>query len=405
MKTLITIIGALLLAACQPAPALEAPPELAEESLEQNTQPTAIEASTCITDFDSETDYFPEKSTTEYAAGFQIEYFNYYKVITVLTPYPGATDTLQYVLVQCGAPTPEDIAAEVVVEVPASTLVATSTTYIAHLDTLGLLDQLAGLDSFQYVNNPAVRERIDNGDLVEVSTGSEVNVEAVIDLDPSLYMTYTIAEPIEDAFPVLVEAGLPLVVNSSWTEPTPLGRSEWIKFMGAFYNVEAQANAAFDEIESQYLEASEVAQAAERAPTVFLNDPFEGVWYMSSGTSYQAQLLADAGANYLWADTDNAGSLQLDVETVFDVAQEADYWVNVGAQSLEELGAIDERFTQFAAYQNGDVWTNTKRQTEFGNEYFETGVANPHLILMDLVKIFHSELMADHEFVYYQQVQ
>lgn len=400
MKRIAIVLFALLLVACQQAAAPVA--EVGEAVAEPDSE-LASDAS-CVTDYDPETDYFPDKSEPDYATGFDIEYFNHYKVVTVLTPFPGAEDSLQYVLVQCGTPAP-DIEADVVVEVPASSLVTTSTTYIAHLETLGLLDQIVGLDSFQYVNNPTIRDRIEAGDLTEIGGGSTVNVEVAIDLDPSLFMTYTIAQPLQDEYPALAESGLPIVINSSWTEPTPLGRSEWIKFMATFYNAEADANTAFDDIETQYLEVSEAAQAVTEPPTVFINDPFEGVWYMSSGTSYQARLLADAGANYLWADTDQAGSLQLDVESVFDVAQGADYWVNVGYQSLDELGAVDERFTQFTAYQNGDVWTNTKRQTEFGNEYFETGVANPHMVLKDLVKIFHPDLMQDHEFVYYQQVE
>lgn len=398
MKKLSVGILIIMLTACQQAvPVAEAP----EEDTER-----AVEAGECVAEYDPDTDYFPDKSEPTYAAGFDIEYFNHYKIITILTPFPGAESTLQYVLVQCGTPTPEGFdAANAVIDVPASDLVPTSTTFIAHLDTLGLLDQVSGLDSFQYVNNPTIRERIDAGELVEIGGGAEVNVESALDLDPSLIMTYTIGQSVEDEYPALVASGLPIVINASWTEPTPLGRSEWIKFIGAFYNVEAEANAAFDEIESQYLAAAEAAQAVEDAPTVFLNDPFEGVWYMSSGTSYQAQLLADAGADYLWADSDNVGSLQLDIESVFDVAQDADYWVNVGYQTLDELGAVDERFTEFAAYQGGAVWTNTKRQTEFGNEYFETGVANPHLVLMDLVKIFHPDLMEEHEFVYYQRLE
>ena len=39
-----------------------------------------------------------------------------------------------------------------------------------------------------------------------------------------------------------------------------------------------------------------------------------------------------------------------------------------------------------------------------GSDYFETGVTNPDLILADLVKIFHPDLLPDHELYFYRQL-
>jgi iron complex transport system substrate-binding protein len=142
-------------------------------------------------------------------------------------------------------------------------------------------------------------------------------------------------------------------------------------------------------------------------PTVFANTPFEGTWYMPGGQSFTAQLLADAGADYLWADDESTGTLFLDFETVFDQAATADYWINIGFfGGLADLTAADERFSDFAAYQNNGVYNNDARTNDFGgNDFYEGGVANPHLVLADLIKIFHPELLPDHEFVYYRLVE
>ena len=40
-----------------------------------------------------------------------------------------------------------------------------------------------------------------------------------------------------------------------------------------------------------------------------------------------------------------------------------------------------------------------------GNDYWESGAVSPHLILADLVKIFHPQLLPDHELVYYQKLE
>lgn len=40
-----------------------------------------------------------------------------------------------------------------------------------------------------------------------------------------------------------------------------------------------------------------------------------------------------------------------------------------------------------------------------GNDYWESGVTNPHLVLADLIKIFHPELLPDHELYFYQKLE
>jgi iron complex transport system substrate-binding protein len=68
--------------------------------------------------------------------------------------------------------------------------------------------------------------------------------------------------------------------------------------------------------------------------------------------------------------------------------------------------AADERFATFDAVQSGEVYNNNRRLTEQGgNDYWESGVNNPHLILADLIAIFHPELLPDHELYYYQQLR
>jgi iron complex transport system substrate-binding protein len=128
---------------------------------------------------------------------------------------------------------------------------------------------------------------------------------------------------------------------------------------------------------------------------------------MPGGNSYAAKLLADAGAAYLWADDTSTGSMQLSFEEVLDRARDADIWVNPGSwKSLGEGLAQDERFAQFAAFQNGKVFNNNKRlNANGGNDYWETGVTNPDLVLADLIAIFHPELLPDHELFFYRRLE
>ncbi|NJO07447.1 MAG: ABC transporter substrate-binding protein [Chloroflexaceae bacterium] len=121
----------------------------------------------------------------------------------------------------------------------------------------------------------------------------------------------------------------------------------------------------------------------------------------------RGDLIADAGAAYLWAEDASTGSLALDFEVVYEQALTADYWLNPGIwTSREEMLEADERFGDFAAFQNGNVYNATSRTTPAGgNDYREGGVLNPQLILADLISIFHPDLLPDHELFYFERVQ
>jgi iron complex transport system substrate-binding protein len=328
-------------------------------------------------------------------------------VINVLTPWRDSDETFTYVLVQCGTPAPEGFEDAEVIEVPVNTAVSMSTTYLPHFAELGLLDNLVGVDEFDFVYNPQVRERIDAGELVEIGGGSTVNVEQVLDLDPDLILTYGLGSPDYDAHPVLLDAGLNVALNSDYMEASPLGRAEWIKFTAMFFNREAEANAFFDGVAERYNELATLAADAEDRPTVLINGLYADTWFVSGGDSYTARLIEDAGGDYLWADDESTGGLPLSFEAVLERGQNADVWLNPNFwTTLGEGLAEDERYAEFAAFQNGNVYNNNLRMNEFGfNDYSESGVVHPDILLADLVAIFHPELLPDHEVVYFRHLE
>jgi len=197
------------------------------------------------------------------------------------------------------------------------------------------------------------------------------------------------------------------VINSDYLEQDPLGRAEWGKFIAAFFEKEAEADRLFDEMVARYQQAKALTSNLPTRVTVFTNTAYEGTWYMPGGESYIAILLADAGADYLFKDIEGSGAQPLDFEVVLERAKDADYWINVGALSeLSALAAMDARYADFRAFQEGKVYTYSKRMNASGAvDYFESGAAAPDVILMDLIKAFYPDLLPEHEFFYYQALQ
>ncbi len=358
----------------------------------------------------------PPLSITD-AVNFTVKYIGDAKLVHVLQPAPGAPGA-GYILTQRGAAEPQggwasladdliaarDLAPATVIEVPIRSLFTSSTTQLPALDILGVVDRLSGVAQHAFVTTESVRAMIDAGQLAEFAPTSAVDAEVVLAAQPDVLMTSGFWD---DAYDVIQSAGTAIVHNGDWVESSPLGRAEWVKFVSLFFNREAEAEAWYQEVRSDYEAAKAVAAGVERRPTVHTGQVWDGAWYASGGQSYVARLLADAGADYVWADNDAAGSLKHDIETQLARASEAEFWLHAASWWASAAAALaeDARYGEFASMQNGNVWNPTLAVNEQGgNDYFESGSVRPDLVLRDLIAILHPQLMPDHEFVYYQRL-
>lgn len=347
-----------------------------------------------------------EKAEIKYATGFTIDYFTNYKVVSVLSQAADA-DTLKYILVQRGTPKPSHYPEAQVIEIPIRTMVAMSSMHIALAEFLEATDLIAGVGSFKYVFSPEVRKRIEEGKVAEIGVDTAPNKELLISLNPDLVMAMASPNGLAKSYRILAEAGIPVMINTDWLETNPLGRAEWVKVMAALVNKEKMANERFKEIEDAYLKYTELAKSASEKPEVIAGMPYKGTWFVPDGNSYMGRLLKDATSQYHWSHTKEKGSIALDLETVYPIAMKADYWLIAGYEnSLKEIAAKDIRYTDFKAFKQGTIYNNNKRVNTIGtNDFWESGVLNPHLILADLIHIFHPDLLPEHDLVYYKQLK
>jgi iron complex transport system substrate-binding protein len=406
MKKIVTLLAVLILLAL---PACQAPAQVVETAapagemypLEIPTEETyPVEEPTDAPASDAQV-------TIDYARNFTLEYMADYKLLTVVIPWAGATEPIQYALVPKGQPDPSDIDDAMIVHTPVESFVSLSTTYLPFLEQIDALSSLVAVDSSAYIYNPEVRNWLEVGAVSEVGSGAVINVERLVDLNPDLIMTSASGFADYDSHPQLLEAGLKVVINSDYLEQDPLGRAEWGKFIAAFFDKEVEADRLFDEVVARYQQAKALTSDLTERVTVFTNTAYEGTWYMPGGESYIAILLSDAGADYVFKDIEGSGAQPLDFEVVLEGAKDADYWINVGAiADLPSLAAMDARYADFNAYQQGNVYTYSKRVSDLGAvDYFESGAAAPDVILMDLIKAFYPDLLPEHEFFFYQALQ
>lgn len=340
----------------------------------------------------------------EEAQRFDIEYFETHKVITINNPWPDAEEDFTYVLYDREEERPEGYENAHFIEIPATDLVCLSSACIAYAIELDILDKLVGIATLEDVSHSGIRERVKNGKIAEIGRNENVNVELVMDLDPSLVSTYGVGMSEYDSHPKLKEADIPVALHAQYMENTPLGRAEWIKFLAAFFNLENEAETFFANETEQYYRYASLTEDVQDRPDILVGKNRSGTWWLSGGDSFLANLLEDAGGHYLWSDDDSDERMQVDFEYVYERALEADYWIiNVRSyQSIDELRRSDERYMDFRAYKNGNIYGNIGGESpEVSEDFWETGVSNPHMILKDLISIFHPDLLPEHERVFY----
>ena len=291
------------------------------------------------------------------------------------------------------------------IEIPLQSIATLSASFLAPLEMLGVTGSWVGHDQPRRVYAQWAQRRVAAGAVARVGDGANVDVERLLSLQPDLVMINEY-EPDGPTHSRLRSAGLAVLVNGDWLETTPLGRAEWIKVFGALYDRMEDAVSLFAEVEQQYNGLRQRATELETRPTVLSNAPYGGIWSLPAGESYTARLFEDAGGDYLWAHTEGAGALHIDLERVFVHARDADVWINPGAwESLRDGRQQDARLAAFHSFQQGEVFNFDRRTTEQGgNDYFESGPYRPHVVLADLIRILHPELLPDHELFYYRRV-
>jgi iron complex transport system substrate-binding protein len=142
-----------------------------------------------------------------------------------------------------------------------------------------------------------------------------------------------------------------------------------------------------------------LASKVKNKPTVLSGAMHKDVWYMPNGNSPEAQVLKDANTDYLWADTLGSGSLALNFENVLNKAKDADYWLSPSYYtSLDQLEKANPHYAKFDAFNNKKVFSFSMTTGDTGGVlYYELGMMRPDLVLKDIIKICHPELLNDYQ--------
>ncbi|MDE6288874.1 MAG: ABC transporter substrate-binding protein, partial [Muribaculaceae bacterium] len=317
----------------------------------------------------------------------------------VYDPWNPGKELARYALVDSGSSV--DVPSDYIrVEVPLRSAVVYSMVHTAALEELGEAARVCGIADVAYLApDDPMRARVDSGKVADVGSSMSPTLEKIVELEPSAVLL----SPMEN-MPVsgLSQTGIPLIYMADYMETTPRERARWIKFLGKLVGRSAEADSIFETAMAEYDSLCDLAAKATARPVVITERPYSGVWYMPAADSYKARMLADAGADFPWADIPGTGSLQLSEEAVIARGADADFWLlnESGTFSPERLAEELPHAKAFAAFPEGVYYCNT-----VGTPMFREIAFHPERMLADMVYIFHPELLPDHRLRYYQSLK
>ncbi|CAO3631912.1 unnamed protein product [Cunninghamella echinulata] len=272
----------------------------------------------CVSNYNPSTDYFPQKfkSNEDSADLFTIEYHNNYKLLT------NVSSNATFALVQCGTPAPANSSLPAnteVYEIPIKSAAVLSTTVVPYLEALGVAETVKVVSGSDFIASSCFQKYLSNtnNNVVELSaTNTTLSNQQLQTAKAQFGFTAGGSDPIPSTS----------VDGSESFEKSALGRTSWLGYYAAFYNVEDVANNALQSITNNYNNLKKAASSYSTKPVVawaLYDAPSQfnkntGTYQIKTG-GYRQQLTEDAGATIFNSTTLKYSTSQEFLNAIKDV--------------------------------------------------------------------------------------
>lgn len=299
----------------------------------------------------------------QYAQEYQVDYYTGgYALISI--------EGTEYLLVPEGKNAPEGIGSDVtILREPLSNL------YVASSSAMDLFLQAGAVEQVDMTSTsaenwaiPEIREKVLSDDILYVGKYSAPDYEVVLDEGCGLAVENTMISHSPEVKEKLEQLGIPVLVERSSYEESPLGRVEWIKLYGLLTGTLEQAEAFFQESVLQVQRVQqEIRQQGGQEPTVvFFYFTSSGYANVRTPHDYISQMIQQAGGHYAFTDEalgdqGSRSTVNMDLEQFFATAKDADILIynSTVEGDLDSLDALLEKsplMKDCKAVAAGNVW-------------------------------------------------
>lgn len=299
-----------------------------------------------------------------YAEKFSVDYYEGgYDLITI--PENG-----RFLTVPEGKEAPEDLASDItVLQKPLKNMYLAASAVMDMFVSLDALDTLrfsALKEDSWYIEG--AKDAMERGDILYAGQYSTPDYERILAEDCGLAIENTMIYHTPEVKEQLEKFGVPVLVDYSSYEPSPLGRTEWVKLYGLLTDREQEA----EEVFSREAEAFEDIQGAEKTgkTVAFFYITSNGEANVRKSSDYLPKMIEMAGGSYVFRDLGNeddtaSSTVTMQMEEFYAAARDADYiiynsTIDGELNSVEELLGKSALLKNFRAVQEGNVFCTTK---------------------------------------------
>ena len=325
----------------------------------------------------------------KYADQFHVDFYE--DGISVVT----VEDGLKYLVTEDAETLPEWLPED---EVSSMTVITAPVhaVYNAASSAMDLIDAAGGLDSVIMTSTKAddwgiekIKKLVEDDTIRYIGKYRAPDYEALLEGEADLAIESTMIYHSPQIKEAIEELGIPVLVERSSYESDPLGRLEWIKLYGLLFGKSDEAQAFFDEAVAK-VEGVDTDAVADTPSVAFFSVNSNGSVVVRKPRDYVTKMIETAGGTYaldgITSEEDNAlSTMNMQMEAFYDKAVDADILIynstiEGGLEDISDLTALSDKFKDFAAVKNGNVWC-----TDASTFQRTTGAAD---MIVEMNKIF-----------------
>ena len=266
--------------------------------------------------------------------------------------------------------------------------------YLVSTSAMDLFLHLDALDSIALSGTRAegwyldeAKQAMQSGRIAYAGKYSAPDYERILTAECGLAVENTMIYHTPEVKEQLERFGIPVLVERSSYESSPLARMEWIKLYGILLGKEALAEEVFAR------QAQRIAPLLEQPSTgkrcAFFSITSSGLATVRKSGDYVAQMIGMAGGEYVFADLADSGNslstMNIPLEDLYAGVKDADVLIYNGTiegtiSTKEELLARCALLAECKAVQCGDIWCTTP-------DFFQQSMALADFML-DLHAVF-----------------
>ena len=266
--------------------------------------------------------------------------------------------------------------------------------YVASSSVMDYFDTLEALDTVTMTSTKAedwsiekIRQLVEDDEISYVGKYSMPDYEYILDEECGLAIENQMIYHSPETQEKLETLGIPVLVERSSLEETPLGRMEWIKLYGILTGRQNEAEAIFAEQEKRLSDVEEKLRTdvsvndttssdnthgdtdgksnnKEKVSAVLYYINASGIPSVRNPHDYMVDLIKMSGAEYAFDDIGSGSSktyINLQMEEFFARSDSIDVMIynsNLGTSidTIDDLIKQDNMLAEFKAVKNKNVW-------------------------------------------------